>query len=70
MPWKKQQSWGRRQSRKQAALWSWPRSWTSTADYRGVYFDMTEQVKMRFDEAGIGIPSPQRDVHIYEHKAD
>jgi small conductance mechanosensitive channel len=31
---------------------------------------MTEQVKMRFDEAGIGIPYPQRDVHIYEHKAD
>jgi len=44
------------------------RVWTDTADYWGVYFDMTEQVKLRFDRAGIGIPYPQRDVHIYEHK--
>jgi small conductance mechanosensitive channel len=45
------------------------RVWTATGDYWGVYFAMTEQVKLRFDEAGIGIPYPQRDVHIYEHKA-
>lgn len=40
-----------------------------TADYWNVYFDMTEQVQLRFDEAGIGIPYPQRDVHVCEHKA-
>jgi small conductance mechanosensitive channel len=27
-------------------------------------YDVTEQVKLRFDEAGISIPFPQRDVHI------
>ena len=45
------------------------RVWTQSADYWGVHFDMTERVKLRFDEEGIGIPYPQRDVHIYEHKA-
>jgi small conductance mechanosensitive channel len=45
------------------------RMWAKTSDYWGVYFDSTEAVKLRLDEAGIGIPYPQRDVHIYEHKA-
>ncbi|MEN8106811.1 MAG: mechanosensitive ion channel domain-containing protein [Pseudomonadota bacterium] len=40
------------------------RVWTDTGDYWGVKFDMTETIKNRFDEAGIGIPFPQRDVHI------
>jgi small conductance mechanosensitive channel len=44
------------------------RMWTKTGDYWGVYFDATETVKLRLDEAGIGIPYPQRDVHLYEHK--
>jgi small conductance mechanosensitive channel len=44
------------------------RVWTKSADYWGVHFDMTEQVKLRFDQEGIGIPYPQRDVHVYEHK--
>jgi small conductance mechanosensitive channel len=44
------------------------RLWTNTADYWDVYFDTTEAVKLRMDEAGIGIPYPQRDVHLYEHK--
>ena len=39
-----------------------------TTDYWGVYFDATESVKQRLDEAGIGIPYPQRDVHLYEYK--
>jgi small conductance mechanosensitive channel len=46
------------------------RVWVKSADYWGVFFDMNETVKTRMDEAGIGIPYPQRDVHIYEHKAD
>lgn len=46
------------------------RVWVKTADYWGVYFDMTEQVKLRFDEEGIGIPYPQRDIHIIEQAAD
>jgi small conductance mechanosensitive channel len=40
------------------------RVWTNTGDYWGVKFDMTETIKNRFDEAGIGIPFPQRDIHI------
>ncbi len=44
------------------------RVWVNSADYWGVYFDANEQVKLRLDEAGIGIPYPQRDVHLYEHK--
>jgi small conductance mechanosensitive channel len=38
--------------------------WTNTADYWGVKFDITETIKNRFDEEGIGIPYPQRDIHI------
>jgi small conductance mechanosensitive channel len=44
------------------------RVWVKTEDYWDVFFDTTEAVKKRLDEAGIRIPFPQRDVHIYEHK--
>ncbi len=45
------------------------RPWVNTADYWGVYWDLTEKVKLRFDEEGISIPYPQRDVHLHEVKA-
>jgi small conductance mechanosensitive channel len=45
------------------------RPWTSTADYWNVYFNINELMKKRFDQEGISIPFPQRDVHIYEHKS-
>jgi small conductance mechanosensitive channel len=45
------------------------RLWVKSEDYWGVFFDTNETVKIRFDEEGIGIPFPQRDVHLYEHKA-
>lgn len=45
------------------------RLWVNSEDYWGVFFDTNETVKIRFDEEGIGIPFPQRDVHLYEHKA-
>jgi small conductance mechanosensitive channel len=41
------------------------RPWAKTADYWDVYWDITKEVKQRFDAAGIGIPFPQRDVHLY-----
>ena len=41
------------------------RPWSRTADYWTVYWDVTRQVKMRFDEEGISIPFPQRDVHVH-----
>jgi len=42
------------------------RPWVKTEDYWDIYWDVTRAVKMRFDEEGISIPFPQRDVHIYE----
>ncbi|SEF71674.1 mechanosensitive ion channel family protein [Marinobacterium lutimaris] len=39
------------------------RPWVKTADYWAVLWDVTEQVKLRFDEAGITIPYPQVQVH-------
>ncbi|WP_187276614.1 mechanosensitive ion channel family protein [Parahaliea maris] len=41
------------------------RPWVKTADYWTVYWDMTREVKLRFDAEGISIPFPQRDVHFY-----
>lgn len=43
------------------------RPWVKSADYWGVYFDLTEHIKKRFDQEGISIPFPQRDVHVYNH---
>jgi small conductance mechanosensitive channel len=46
------------------------RPWSKADDYWNVYFDVTEKVKKALDAEGINIPFPQRDVHIYEHKAE
>ena len=43
------------------------RPWVVTADYWNVYWDITREVKMRFDREGITIPFPQRDVHLDSH---
>jgi len=40
------------------------RAWVDTADYWGVYFEMIESVKLKFDEKGISFPYPQMDVHM------
>jgi small conductance mechanosensitive channel len=45
------------------------RPWVKTDDYWDVYWDVTREVKMRFDKEGISIPFPQRDVHLYEEKS-
>ncbi len=42
------------------------RSWVNSADYWPVLFDLTEKGKLGFDAAGISIPFPQRDVHVYQ----
>jgi small conductance mechanosensitive channel len=41
------------------------RPWCETDDYWDVFWDVTKEVKMRFDAEGISIPFPQRDVHFY-----
>jgi len=42
------------------------RPWVKTDDYWDVYWDVTREVKMRFDAESVSIPFPQRDVHLYE----
>lgn len=42
------------------------RAWVNSADYWGVYFDLTEAVKKAFDNQGISIPFPQQDVHMHQ----
>jgi small conductance mechanosensitive channel len=41
------------------------RPWATPADYWDVHWDVTREVKMRFDREGVSIPFPQRDVHFY-----
>lgn len=42
------------------------RVWVDSANYWGVFFATTEAVKKRFDQEGVSIPFPQRDVHVYQ----
>jgi small conductance mechanosensitive channel len=44
------------------------RPWVKTDQYWDTYWDLTKQVKLRFDQEGISIPFPQRDVHVKEQK--
>ena len=42
------------------------RVWVNSEDYWPVYFGLFEQVTYAFDKAGITIPFPQRDVHLFQ----
>ena len=42
------------------------RVWANTSDYWGVREKATQAVKDALDEAGVGIPFPQMDVHLDE----
>jgi small conductance mechanosensitive channel len=44
------------------------RVWCKTEDYLGLSWALTEAVKIRFDEAGITIPFPQREVRTIAAK--
>lgn len=46
------------------------RAWAKSSDYWNLFFDMNEKVKIRFDEEGVTIPYPQRDVHIRQSNGD
>lgn len=42
------------------------RPWTTPVKYWDVYFDTLEECKIALDKAGIEIPFPQRDIHVFE----
>jgi small conductance mechanosensitive channel len=41
------------------------RPWVRSADYHAVKFSLTEQIKLGFDDRGLTIPFPSRDVFIH-----
>ena len=46
------------------------RPWVKTGDYWGVRAELLQTIKETFDEKGISIPYPQRDVHMITNPAD
>ena len=46
------------------------RPWVKTGDYWGVRAELLQTIKETFDEQGISIPYPQRDVHMITNPVD
>ncbi len=46
------------------------RFWATNEDFWGCHWYTIETAKVRLDEAEIGIPYPQRDVHFYDHSKE
>jgi len=46
------------------------RPWVKPDDYWNVYWDVTREVKRRFDAENVSIPFPQQDIHIYQETTD
>ncbi|MBI9082925.1 MAG: mechanosensitive ion channel [Desulfobacterales bacterium] len=46
------------------------RPWVRAEDYWGVYWGLTEGIKLAFDREGISIPYPQNDVHMIPVPSD
>lgn len=45
------------------------RPWVNSGDYWPAYFALTEAIKKGLEAAGMNIPYPQRDIHVYNHDA-
>ncbi len=43
------------------------RPWAKAPDHPAATLELLELIKVALDEAKVGIPYPQRDVHIYNH---
>jgi small conductance mechanosensitive channel len=46
------------------------RPWTAKENYWDLKFDITKRIKERYDEAGLNIPYPQRDVHVFQQNGN
>ena len=46
-------------------LVAWP--FVKAEDYAPVQAELVEQVKREFDAAGVNMPYPQQDVHLYAY---
>lgn len=44
------------------------RPWVKTEEYWDVFFKLTEEIKLTFDDKGISFPYPQTDVHLYKEE--
>ncbi len=44
------------------------RGWTNIGDFWETYWDLTKKAKEDIQTAGLTIPFPQRDVHLFEEK--
>lgn len=45
------------------------RPWVKSGDYLAANMELLETIKYALDEANIGIPYPQREVHVYQHNS-
>ncbi len=43
------------------------RPWAKASNHPAATLDLLERIKVALDDAGVGIPYPQRDVHVYNH---
>ncbi|QKJ88551.1 Mechanosensitive ion channel protein MscS [Paramixta manurensis] len=46
------------------------RCWSNSGDLQNVFWDLMKNFKGALDEAGIGIPYPQMDVHLHQTALD
>lgn len=46
------------------------RPWTAKENYWALKFDITKRIKERYDEEGLSIPYPQRDVHLFQQNSN
>jgi len=46
------------------------RPWTKKENYWALKFDLTEEIKKRFDDEGINFPYPSQDVYFYDQSEE
>jgi len=46
------------------------RPWVKNSDYWPTRWDLTEKIKLGFDERGFTIPYPSRDLHVYNESTE